>query len=437
MPPTAKPAADTGDDTGRCEPRGRRTRTRTFGTGERVGHDAGNFYRRFDPPAVTDSDNANPTGSLRRPVRAASSEQMDLPDHCVALVVTSPPYHVGKTYDTDSSYPDHLGLLHRVLGECHRVLEDGGRIAVNVANLGRKPYRNLASDVTVMLEDLGYLLRGEIIWRKAAGAGNSCAWGTYRDAANPVLRDTTERVIVASKGQFHRAGRTRRERGELPHRSTITPDEFLRDTLDVWDIPAESATRVGHPAPYPVELPERLIRLYTYEGDTVLDPFAGSGTTLVAARRNRRHYVGYELDAEHARLALRRIHREGRPLPDLPAHLEGRTLRRAAEEALHRLGWHTSTGRIADLTLEPAATPGGTPGHALLLGRLTRSPEPAGGAETATLIRRAVDLRRRWPTGPVLVVTAGPVERAARAALAQLAVTVLDVRDPGTTRPAA
>jgi site-specific DNA-methyltransferase (adenine-specific) len=243
----------------------------------------------------------------------------EVPDGCVALVTTSPPYYSGKAYElalgeghVPGSYVEFLGMLRDVFTECVRVLEPGGRIAVNVANLGRKPYRSLAADViTILQDDLGLLLRGEIVWIKAEGANGSCAWGSYGSAANPVLRDVTERVVIASKGRFDRAIR-RKDRAlkGLPHEDTISTEEFLDATLDVWRIQPESAKRVGHPAPFPVELPRRLIELYTYKGDVVLDPFMGSGSTAVAAVRTGRRYVGYDMDPEYVALAESRIESE-------------------------------------------------------------------------------------------------------------------------------
>ena len=197
----------------------------------------------------------------------------EVDDNSVALVVTSPPYFAGKAYETEldaghipSTYLEYLTMLRDVFAECVRVLEPGGRMCVNVANLGRKPYRSLAGDVTTILQDeLAMLLRGEVVWVKAKGAAGSCAFGSYMKASNPVLRDLSERVVIASKGRFDRAipAKERATLG-LPHESDITKEEFLASTLDVWEIRPERARRVGHPAPFPVELPERFIHLYTY-----------------------------------------------------------------------------------------------------------------------------------------------------------------------------
>ena len=246
----------------------------------------------------------------------------ELADSCVALTVTSPPYFAGKDYETEeaankdpavpATFQEYLSVLGDVFAECWRVTEPGGRIAVNVANLGRKPYRSLSAEVARLLTETGFLLRGEIVWLKAEGAGSSCAWGSFRSAANPVLRDLTERVVVASKGQFGRAiSRAEREKWGLPHEDTIGAEEFMEATLDVWRIPPESAKKVGHPAPFPIDLPARLISLYTYKGDLVLDPFMGSGTTLVAACRTGRNAVGYDTDSEYVKLAKRRLAAEG------------------------------------------------------------------------------------------------------------------------------
>ena len=307
----------------------RTTTTSRFGVGAREGHDSTPFYDRFRPPELTSDDDVPVPREVAEPFVCGDARRMDLvADGSVALVVTSPPYFAGKQYEEElaregvpSSYLDYLQMLTDVFAECVRKLEPGGRIAVNVANLGRKPYRSLSADVIRILEhDLGLLLRGELIWQKAEGANGSCAWGSYRRAANPVLRDISERVIVASKGRFDRARSARRRAAEgLPHESTLMTDDFLALTLDIWQIPPESARRVGHPAPFPVELPEQLIRLYTFADDLVLDPFMGSGSALVAAARLGRRYIGYDLDAGYVDTARRRV---AEAITGAPPHFE-------------------------------------------------------------------------------------------------------------------
>jgi len=278
------------------------TSTASFGAGKRESHDSSAYYarrmvRRPEGGSVGEVRDA-PANVLDR-IFVQSSEAMNqLPDNCVALMVTSPPYNVGKEYDEDLGLDEYLDLLSRVFTETYRVIEPGGRVAVNVANLGRKPYLPLNHLIGALLTEIGFLLRGEIIWKKAKAAGGSTAWGSWQSAKNPTLRDIHEYVLVASKESF------RRERtGE----DTISKEDFLEATMSVWDILPESARRVGHPAPFPIELPRRLIELYTFDGDLVLDPFLGSGSTAIAAVQSGRHFVGYETDSAYAELAEKRI----------------------------------------------------------------------------------------------------------------------------------
>lgn len=316
-------------------PKRQRTATSNFGVGKRENHDASGFYERFGAPQISADDVVNTAPEVDRIWVHDAREMPELPDASVALVVTSPPYFAGKAYEEElgqgsipASYLDYLEMLSDVFAECARVLEPGGRIAVNVANLGRKPYRSLSADVTHILQDrLGLLLRGEVIWQKARGAGGNCAWGSFQSAKNPVLRDLSERVIVASKGRFDRALSTaKREARGLPSQSTIGKDRFLDLTLDVWEFAPESAVRVGHPAPFPVELPRRFIDLYTFEGDVVLDPFMGSGSTGVAAVESGRRFAGYDTDRTYADAALERIDRARHDLELEQAELKQATL---------------------------------------------------------------------------------------------------------------
>ena len=286
--------------------RGKRrgTTTSAFGTVGRVNHDAQPFYtsRLYDgmPQEQTGQYNENmpSVGSLDKILSNSSENMVELPDCSVHLMVTSPPYNVGKEYDENLTLQEYLAFLERVWKEVRRVLAPGGRACINVANLGRKPYIPLHAYIMQSMLNLGFLMRGEIIWNKAASASPSTAWGSWKSAANPTLRDVHEYILVFSKGVYRRENPSRRE-------STISKEQFLEYSKSVWTFPAEPARKVGHPAPFPVELPYRLIQLYTYEGEVVLDPFVGSGQTAIAALKAGRHFVGYETNAEYVLLAER------------------------------------------------------------------------------------------------------------------------------------
>jgi modification methylase len=312
-----------------ARPRRHGTSTSSFGVSRREGHDSSAFYERFTAPALTPDAGLSERRDIDDVFCHDARSMPELDDSSVALVVTSPPYFAGKEYEAalgrggvPTTYAEYLGMLEEVFVECVRTLEPGGRIAVNVANLGRRPYRSLAGDVTWILQDrLRLLLRGEVIWVKARGSTGSCAWGSFQRPGNPVLRDLTERVIVASKGRFDRALPAReRSARHLPSDGSISRDEFMEATTDLWELPAESATRVGHPAPFPVELPDRLIQLFTYRDDLVLDPFMGSGTTAVAAVRTERHFAGYDTDEDYVLQSKRRVEAERQRLARSQPH---------------------------------------------------------------------------------------------------------------------
>ena len=283
----------------------KKTSTQSFGTGRRESHDSSSFYKRklFTTKALhntSDQINTVPQQCLDRVFLHTSEDMHELPDNSVALMVTSPPYNVGKVYDRNLSLGEYRLLLKAVFSEVHRVLVPGGRACVNVANLGRKPYIPLHSYIIEDMLDIGYLMRGEIIWNKASSASPSTAWGSWLSAANPTLRDIHEYILVFCKQTFTRKTPTRRQ-------NTISKNEFLEFSKSVWTFPAESARKVGHPAPFPIELPYRLIQFYTFKDEVILDPFVGSGSTCIAALKTKRFYVGYDIDKRYVDLAEDRI----------------------------------------------------------------------------------------------------------------------------------
>ena len=281
------------------------TQTSAFGTPGRINHDASAFYqsRLYADQELTEPDtwieNPIPPENLDRLYCTSSTEMSALPDDSVHLMVTSPPYNAKKEYDDDLSLAEYRELLYAVFAETYKKLVTGGRACINIANLGRKPYIPLHSYIIADMLAIGYHMRGEIIWDKGRSAGSSTAWGSWLSAANPVLRDVHEYILVFSKGAFSRKSAEKE--------NSIRKDDFLEWTKSVWTFPAVSAKRIGHPAPFPEELPHRLIQLYTFIGDVVLDPFCGSGTTCLSAVKSGRHYLGYDVEAAYIELATARI----------------------------------------------------------------------------------------------------------------------------------
>lgn len=245
------------------------------------------------------SENSIPSEYINKIFCKSSEDMRELPDNSVHIVITSPPYNVGKEYDKDMSIEEYRSLLSRVWKECKRVLVPGGRICINIANIGRKPYMPMHVFITEDMLKLGWLMRGEIIWNKGASVGASTAWGSWLSAKNPILRDVHEYILIFSKDTF--------SRDKTNKKSTISKEEFLEFTKSVWNIQTASAKRIGHPAPFPLELPYRLIQLYTFENDVVLDPFIGSGQTAIAALKTNRKYVGYEIKEDYVKICEKRI----------------------------------------------------------------------------------------------------------------------------------
>jgi site-specific DNA-methyltransferase (adenine-specific) len=282
------------------------TKTSSFGTSGRFNHDSSKFYSSkmysdAEASRIEDlTENIVPSDAIDKLFCKSSETMKELPDNSVHLMVTSPPYNVGKDYDKNLSMDEYRELLRNVFKEVYRVLTVGGRACVNIANLGRKPYIPLHSFIIEDMTKIGFFMRGEIIWNKASSASPSTAWGSWMSATNPTLRDIHEYILIFSKGNNGRVNVNGKK-------NTITKDEFMELTKSVWTFQAQQARSVGHPAPFPIELPLRLIKLYTFADDIVLDPFIGSGTTAIAALTTGRHFVGYDIDKDYIKLAEKRI----------------------------------------------------------------------------------------------------------------------------------
>lgn len=281
------------------------TKTSSFGTPGRINHDSSKFYESRlyqdlnNEKKVKYIENSIPEKFINNVFCKSSEKMEELPDNSIHLMITSPPYNVTKEYDNDLSLKEYLSLLFNVFKETYRVLVPGGRACINIANLGRKPYIPLHGYIIEIMEKIGYLMRGEIIWNKASSASPSTAWGSWLSAANPVLRDIHEYILIYSKDTFTRQTNKKE--------NTIRKEDFLEWTKSVWTFPAVSAKKVGHPAPFPEELPHRLIQLYTLKNDVVLDPFVGSGSTCIAALKDKRNYIGYDIDPSYIKLAKQKI----------------------------------------------------------------------------------------------------------------------------------
>jgi len=286
------------------------TKTSPFGTSGRINHDSSKFYdsklykELGNNNLITKKVNEFPEKLVNTIIHGSCEQMKEIPDCSVHLMITSPPYNVSKEYDDDLSLDEYLTLLKNSFSETYRVLVNGGRACINVANLGRKPYIPLSDYISNMMIEIGFNMRGEIIWNKAASASPSTAWGSWQSAANPTLRDIHEYILVFSKGDYKRE----RKKEELDiKKNTISKEQFMEWTKSIWTMNAESARRIGHPAPFPEELPYRLIQLYSFTNDIVLDPFIGSGTTGVAALKTDRFYIGYDTNEGYIKLAKKRI----------------------------------------------------------------------------------------------------------------------------------
>ena len=284
----------------------RKTQTQSFGSSGREGHDASLFYSsklyqnlEFKEDTQNKKENLIQENIINRILLKSSTSMSELPDNSIHLMITSPPYNVSKDYDENLSLGEYLKFLGKVFSETYRVLVNGGRACINIANIGRKPYIPLSDYISKMMIEIGFLMRGEIIWNKSASSGSSTAWGSWCSASNPTLRDVHEYILIFSKGAYKREKKNKK--------TTIQKEQFIEWTKSIWNMNTESARKIGHPAPFPEELPFRLMQLYSFENDIVLDPFMGSGTTAIVGLKNGRKFVGYEINEEYIKLANERL----------------------------------------------------------------------------------------------------------------------------------
>ncbi len=268
-----------------------------IGSGSRKG-----FVSTFQDKELKEIFHENNISKIRNQIFTKSSEEMnELIDNCISLTVTSPPYNIGKDSDEDLSDDEYWKMITKVFEEVYRVTESGGRLVVNVANLGRKPYIPFSKYFIEIILEIGFMMRGEIIWQKSKGANANFAWGSWLSPSNPVIRDIHEYCLVFSKDSMKNS-----TKGE----STIEKEEFMESTLSIWNISPARAKKIGHPAPFPVELAKRFINLYSFKNDLILDPFIGSGSTAIAARLLNRDYIGYELSPDYVAITKSRLEDE-------------------------------------------------------------------------------------------------------------------------------
>ena len=286
-----------------------KTSTKSFGSSKKETHDSSYFYdsKLFNTQKIVQQKSIiqnEISKEVLNKVHNKDSKNINfIPDDSIHLIITSPPYNNSKEYDEDLSLEEYLKLINDVMVEAHRILIRGGRICINIANIGRKPYIPLSTYIDQIMIKIGFLPRGQIIWDKSASAGPSTAWGSWQSASNPILRDIHEYILVYSKGEFGRKN-SRSNKDD-----SISKDAFLENTKSIWKFPTASARKIGHPAPFPIELPKRLIELYSFENDIILDPFAGSGTTAIAAKTTNRNYIMIDINSDYCKLATERINK--------------------------------------------------------------------------------------------------------------------------------
>lgn len=223
-------------------------------------------------------------------------------DSSIDLIVTSPPYNVDIQYHShqdDLSYAEYLEFSRKWMSRCFGWLKDDGRLCLNVPlDKNKGGQQSVGADITTLAKQIGFQYHATIIWNEG-NISRRTAWGSWMSASAPFVIAPVELIIVLYKRRWKKTSRS--------GISDITKAEFMEWTNGVWTFNGESKKKIGHPAPFPLELPRRCIKMFSYVGDTVLDPFSGSGSTVIAAALNRRKGIGIEIDEKYCELSRRRI----------------------------------------------------------------------------------------------------------------------------------
>lgn len=224
----------------------------------------------------------------------------------IDLIVTSPPYNVDikyKSYDDNIPYEKYLEFTKEYLLKCYKLAKDDGRFCLNIPlDKNKGGQQSVYADITVLAKKVGWKYHSTIIWNEQ-NISKRTAWGSWLSAKAPYVIAPVEVIIVFYKKRWKKI-----ESGK----SDITKKEFIEWTNGVWTFPGESRKKIGHPAPFPLELPKRCIKLFSYVGDVVLDPFLGSGTTLIACALLGRKGIGVEIDKNYCELAKQRLIKEAK-----------------------------------------------------------------------------------------------------------------------------
>ena len=235
-------------------------------------------------------------------IQADIFETEEVEAESIDLMVTSPPYNVQKDYnshDDGTTYEQYLQFSRRWLQQCYTFLKEDGRFCLNIPlDKNKGGQQSVTADITTIAKEVGFKYHSTIIWNEG-NISRRTAWGSWMSASAPYVIAPVETIVVLYKHRWKK-----KKKGE----SDITRDEFKEWTNGLWTFPGESKKRVGHPAPFPVELPRRCIKLFSFVGDTVLDPFMGSGSTLLASEN--RQLVSIDIDKSYCELARQRIEKE-------------------------------------------------------------------------------------------------------------------------------